>query len=71
MFQVFFSCFIFLVTVGALAVVCNSIVLFLFVKHKSVSCLFAYLLQVDIQYKQTQKDFYDTAIPSIQLLLEF
>ena len=35
-FQVFLSCFIFLVIVGALAIVCNSFVLFLFIKHKSV-----------------------------------
>ena len=36
-FQVFLSCFIFLVIVGSLAVVCNSIVLFLFIKNKNVS----------------------------------
>ena len=35
--QVFLACFIFLVIVGAFAVVCNSIVLFLFIKNKSVS----------------------------------
>ena len=35
--QVFLTCFIFLVIVGALAVVCNSIVLLLFIRHKSVS----------------------------------
>ena len=36
-FQVYVLCFVFLIIVGVLAVLCNTFVLFLFIRHKNVS----------------------------------
>ena len=36
-FQVYLLCFVFLIIVGVLAVLCNTFVLFLFIRHKNVS----------------------------------